>query len=169
MEEATRDPSLGDLLAKLRLSLQEPLDFARSDTEAILAKVRLLTAAATYFNIISIMDFGGRIGPPREQGLVEQVIAAAFQTYAGVDPHPEPFDKAAMLLRGIVQGHPFEDANKRTGFLVATYYLDLMGYPLPEPLPVDDVIDLCVRLSGGQLRDIEAITKELRRLWFRTS
>ncbi|CAN5831438.1 hypothetical protein BH23CHL2_BH23CHL2_10860 [soil metagenome] len=82
--------------------------------------MRLLTAAATYFNILVVADFGGRRGPARDARLVEQVVGAAFQTFEGVDPHPGPFDKAAMLLRGITQGHPFNDGNKRTGFLLAT-------------------------------------------------
>jgi death-on-curing protein len=64
------------------------------------------------------------VGPaPRAPGLVEQVVAGAFHTFGGDDPHPGPFDKAAMLLRGITQGHPFTDGNKRTGILVASYYL----------------------------------------------
>lgn len=159
------DGSLAHLLARLHFSLIEPIDFTRTDTETTLTKIRLLTAAATYFNTLAIADFGGRAGPVREEGLVEQVIGAAFQTYAGQDPHPEPFDKAAMLLRGITQGHPFNDGNKRTGFLVAAYYLELMGYPLPEQLPVDEVVDLCVRVSAGQLRDVPAIAAELRRSW----
>jgi death-on-curing protein len=65
------------------------------------------------------------------------VIAAAFQTFAGYDPHPEPFDKAAMLLRGIIQGHPFNDGNKRSGFLLALYYLHHFGFRLPRRLPED--------------------------------
>ncbi|MGH2351078.1 MAG: type II toxin-antitoxin system death-on-curing family toxin, partial [Chloroflexota bacterium] len=143
----------------------EPIDFNLTDTEVSLAKVRLLTAAATYFNTLAVSDFGGRVGPAREPGLVEQVIAAAFQTYQDEDPHPGPFDKAAMLLRGITQGHPFNGGNKRTGFLVAAYYLELAGNPLPRSLPIDDVVELCVRISAGELRDVEAIAQELQRLW----
>src|SRR5438128_2449365 len=95
--------SLAALLGKLELILQEPLDFGRTDPETTARKVLLLSAAATYFNTLALTDYGGRIGPERAPGLVEQVVAAAFQTFAGVDPHPHPFDKAAMLLRGIIQ------------------------------------------------------------------
>src|SRR5215217_1867681 len=117
-------PQLTALLERLQFILAQPVNFIATDTATTLAKVRLLTAAATYFNILSVTDFGGRSGPAREEGLVEHAIGAAFQTFAGQDPHPNPFDKAAMLLRGITQGHPFTDANKRTGFLVALYSLD---------------------------------------------
>jgi len=160
-----RDPSLSDLLSALRITLQEPVDFTRTDTEATTAKVRVLAAAATYLNIIAISEFDGRIGPARAPGLVEQVVGAAFQTFGGDDPHPGPFDKAAMLLRGITQGHPFNDGNKRTGFLVAAYYLDRVGQALPPNLPEQDVVVLCIRVSAGEVRSVEVIADQLHRLW----
>jgi prophage maintenance system killer protein len=160
------DPlSLAGLLGRLQFILNQPVDFTASDTESTVAKVRLLTAAATYFNVLAVRDFGGRGGPAREEGLVEHAVGAAFQTFAGEDPHPVPFDKAAMLMRGITQGHPFNDGNKRTGFLVAAYYLRRAGFPTPSPLSEDAVVDLCLRVSAGELRDIHIIAAELRRLW----
>lgn len=164
MEEPSVPP-LSDLLGKLQVSLPEHFDFAATDTETTLAKVRLLTAAATYFNTLALIEFGGRVGPERAEGLVEQVVGAAFQTYEGIDPHPSPYEKAAMLLRGITQRHPFEDANKRTGFLLSTYYLELMGYPVPRELSPELVIALCLRVSSGELREVETIAQELEYLW----
>ena len=158
-------PPVSGLLNRLRITLQEPIDFTRTDTETTVAKVRILAAAATYLNIIAIGEFGGRFGAVRAPGLVEHVIGAAFQTFGGIDPHPGPFDKAAMLLRGITQGHPFNDGNKRTGFLIATYYLDRVGCPLPPNLPVQDVVARCIRISAGEVRSVEVIAEELHRLW----
>jgi prophage maintenance system killer protein len=112
-----------------------------------------------------LTEFGGRVAPEREPGLVEQVVAAAFQSFGGVDPHPQPFDKAAMLLRGIIQGHPFHDANKRTSFLTAYYYLRQMGYELIEPFSEDEVVAFCTRISAGQLRDVEEIARALPHWW----
>ena len=157
--------SLTALLARLQLLLAQPIDFSATDTESTLAKVRVLTAAATYFNVLSVTDFGGRAGPVREAGLVEQVIGAAFQTFGGEDPHPDPFEKAAMLLHGITQGHPFHNGNKRTGFLVAAYYLRRVGFPTPSPLPEDVVVELCLRVSAGELREVVPIAEELRGIW----
>ena len=159
------DPTLSDLLSQIQLYLQEPLDFRRTDSTTTVAKVRLLSAAASYFNVLAVTDFGGRPGPARAPGMVEQVIAAAFQTYRGHDPHPDHFEKAAALLRGITQGHPFNDGNKRTGFLVAAYYLEQVGYPWPVGLPVDEVVSFCLTVSAGQIREIADIATYLRRLW----
>jgi death on curing protein len=115
--------------------------------------------------VLALSDFGGRSGPEREEGLVEQVVAAAFQTFGGVDPHPDPFDKAAMLFRGITQGHPFNDGNKRTGFLVAAYYLHRTGFPLGRQVDEVDIIRLCTRLSAGDLRDVTEVSWALATLW----
>ena len=162
-DRARAEPS--DVLSRITFILRQPVDFTHTDTTSRLAQVRLLVAAATYFNILTVTDYGGRVGPVREGGLVELAVAAAFQTFEGTDPHPGPFDKAAMLLRGITRGHPFNDGNKRTGFLLAAYYLRLVGYPFPERLPTDEVVDLCLRVSAGHLSDVETVAGELRRIW----
>lgn len=157
--------SLAALLDRLRFSLEQPIEFAAGDTESTLAKVRHLTAAAMYFNILAVSDFGGRIGQVRGEGLLEQVVGAAFQTFGDEDPHPDPFDKAAMLLRGITQGHPFNDGNKRTGFLVATYYLRRTGHSLGRRVSSTAFVDLCVRVSAGELRDVAVIAAGLCTIW----
>jgi death on curing protein len=159
------EPSLRDLLARLRIVLWQPVDFAAGDQEATITKVRLLTAVAMHFNVLSVSDFGGRAGAVRGEGLVEQAVAAAFQSFGGVDPHPDPFEKAAMPLRGITQGHPFNDGNKRTGFLLAAYYLRRMGYPWPAGLIEEQVIEFCLRVSAGRIRDIHEMAVILRHFW----
>jgi death on curing protein len=156
------DPALTSLLTRLRLQLAEPVDFTRTDTESTAAKVRLLSAAAVYFNVLAITEFGGRPGSVRQEGLVEQVVAAAFQTFQEADPHPSPFDKAAMLLRGITQGHSFTDANKRTGFLVAIYYLDRVGFVLRPNLSPAEIVSFCRRVSAGDVRDLRIIAATLQ-------
>jgi death on curing protein len=159
------DPTLPGLLGRFHLTTMELREFRRTDTEATLAKVHPLTGAAIFFNTAAVADYGGRPGTTRGLALIEQVIGAAFQSYAGEDPHPTVFDKAAMLLRGITAGHPFQDGNKRTGFLLAAYYLDLMGYTFPSEFNVDGAEALSRRVSAGELRDVSHIAAELMRLW----
>lgn len=153
------------LLQRLRVLPIDRTLFLSTDTESTIAKVRHLSAAATYFNAVAVDLFGGRLGPVRQRGLVEQVVGAAFQVYEGVDPHPGPFDKAGMLLRGITQGHPFNDGNERTGFLLATYYLTLVGHPFPERYDFRAAETLSVGVSAGEMRDVAVIAAELERLW----
>src|SRR5437868_2551231 len=102
------------------------IDLSATDTETTLQKIQLLRAAAELINIKMVEEFGGRRGPTRSPGILESVIAAAFQSFGGEDPYPDPFLKASMLWRGITGGHPFEDGNKRTGFMLGWYYLERM-------------------------------------------
>ena len=154
-----------DVLGQLRTSPIERTLFSRTDTDSTRAKVAHLTAAADYFNAIVVREYGGRLGPARGRGLVEQVVAAAFQSFAGQDPRPGPIDKAAMLVRGITQGHPFNDGNKRTGFLVAAYFLDLIGYRFPDRFDFALAEELCLRVSAGDIRDVSVIAAALQLLW----
>lgn len=70
-----------------------------------------------------------------------------------------------MLLRGITQGHPFNDGNKRMGLLLAGYYLKHVGYPWPADLDDGQVIAFCLRVSAGEIRDVEQIALQLRAFW----
>src|ERR671910_513714 len=112
------------------------------------------------FELHQPVDFT-RTDPERAEGLVAQAVGAAFQTFGGEDPHPTPFAKAAMLLRGITQGHPFTDANKRTGFLVAIYYLDRVGFVLRPNLSRAEIVSFCRRVSAGDVRDLQIIAATL--------
>jgi death-on-curing protein len=70
-----------------------------------------------------------------------------------------------MLLRGITQGHPFTDGNKRTGWLLASYFLEVMGYPRPIPLPVEGIVDFCLQVSAGTIRDTGVMAARIKALW----
>jgi death-on-curing protein len=127
--------------------------------------VRRLHDAALVFNLLAISEFGGRSGKEREEGLTELLIGSAFQTFDGEDLYPDPFDKAAIIMRGIVQGHPFNDGNKRTGFLTTYFYLDRIGYPPVGRFSEDEVVDFCIALSKGAVREIEIIAAHIAYLW----
>jgi death-on-curing protein len=158
------DETLDDALVqrRLRSRFRRRIDYRATDPETTREVVRRITIAAYLFNLVAISDFGGRTGHEREAGLVELAIGAAFQTFGGAEPHPTPFDKAAVILRGITQGHPFVDGNKRTGFLTAAYYLEQTGYPAPAIFPVDEVVAFCEDVSAGEIRDSEIIAGQLR-------
>ena len=70
-----------------------------------------------------------------------------------------------MLFRGITQGHPFTDGNKRTGFLIAAYLLDLLGWPIPLDFDSRAAEELAVAISSGSMREIDEIAVGLARLW----
>jgi len=77
MNETPQNPLLSEF-SKLDIAAAEHLDWMQTDPETTETKVRLLTAIASYFNVLALTDFGGRVAPARDPRLVEQVIAAAF-------------------------------------------------------------------------------------------
>jgi len=153
------------LLAQTDALLWEGISFASSDLDTTLRKIHLLRAAAELINIQVVELYGGRRGPTRSPGILEQVIAVAFQTYGGEEIHGDHFEKAAMLWRGVTGGHPFEDGNKRTGFTLAAYYLKRAGFSDPPVLPRDHVIAFGIQISAHTVDDIEVIADQLRSWW----
>jgi len=80
------DDPLDSVQDRVAIPDLEALDFSSTDPATTLAKVRLLTEAATYFNTIAVAEFGGRLGPLRAPGMLEGVIGAAFQTFGALIP-----------------------------------------------------------------------------------
>jgi death-on-curing protein len=68
---------------------------------------------------------GGAAGV-RDMGLLESALARPQNLYA-YDPDADAAALAAAYAFGIVRNHPFVDGNKRTGFLVAVFFLELNG------------------------------------------
>lgn len=157
--------SLTSIIDQVEFHFKGEIDINNLDPETTLELVRRITQVAYTFNMLAIQEYGGRAGHERERGLTEHAVGAAFQSFGDYDPHPDPFDKAAMLLRGITQGHPFNDGNKRTGFLTAYYFLEQLGFPIPEDLSEEEVYDLCLRVSSGEIRAVEVISDSLKTLW----
>jgi len=46
------------------------------------------------------------------------------------------YDKAAVILVGIVRGHPFESGNRRTAYTVAVDFLESNGFPVANTYDV---------------------------------
>ncbi len=62
MSETPHNPLLSEV-ARLDIAAAEQLDWSRTEPETTETKVRLLTSIATYFNVLSLADFGGRLAP----------------------------------------------------------------------------------------------------------
>lgn len=76
-----------------------------------------------------IAETGGQTGL-RDLHLLESAIARPLATFDGSDLYPGLFEKAAALLDSLVNNHPFEDGNKRTGITATGLFLRANGYGL---------------------------------------
>src|SRR5829696_4869651 len=86
--------------------LRELIGGGDTSTAVTLAKVRLLVEAAREIHAAALVAYGGDTG---EREPLDGAIGAAFQTFGGEELHPGPFDKAAVLWRGITHGQLFVD------------------------------------------------------------
>ena len=76
-----------------------------------------------------IEKFGGLDGI-REPNLLLSAIDTPKAAAFGEDLYPTVYDKAAAYLYHIVQNHPFNDGNKRTGFGAAYLFLRANNAPI---------------------------------------
>jgi death on curing protein len=87
----------------------------------------------------SLAQHGGLPGFRDENGL--DAALARPQHVQAYEPHADLARLAATYGYGIIRGHPFNDGNKRAGFLAIGLFLALNGY----------------ELSVGQIEAVETI------------
>lgn len=65
----------------------------------------------------------------RDMNLLWSAIDAPKVSLFGQEMYPTIHEKAATYLYHIICNHPFNDANKRTGYIVTLAFLDLNNEP----------------------------------------
>lgn len=76
-----------------------------------------------------IEETGGSHGV-RDVGLLQSATQSPMGGFGDQEFYPSLFEKAAVLMRSIVQNHPFVDGNKRTGISAAAMTLQINGFSL---------------------------------------
>lgn len=72
---------------------------------------------------VLVIHYSGGSQGVRDIGRLEAAVASQIQTVFGRELYPEPYDKAAAIIRGIICDHPFHDGNKRTAMLAGLTFL----------------------------------------------
>lgn len=103
------------------------------------------------------------LGPGEPHGILNggAIESALFRCAHGPFLGPaDVFDRAALLLRGLCQDHPFADGNKRTAFAATASVLAWNGHPV-QAAP-DAIVDFMLAVAQDQF-DVDAIAGWLRR------
>lgn len=95
-----------------------------------------------------IQETGGTDGI-RDEGLLESVLAAPFQSFSGTDIYPSLQQKAARLGYGLVKNLAFIDGNKRIGAHVMLVFLALNKIELSYTQ--DELSDTFFKIASGEL------------------
>ena len=94
------------------------------------AEVGYLTAVQVLFIHARLLAETGGAPGVRDLGLLESAIARPRATFDGQDLYPDLYAKAAALMVGLVNNHPFIDGNKRVGVTAAGLFLVRNGLQL---------------------------------------
>ena len=78
----------------------------------------------------------------------------------GQELYPDLFEKAAVLMRELIYGHPFEAANKRTGYMAALIFLSENGFDIGST--VDEAISLTLRIATDKA-NVKEVAEWLRK------
>lgn len=64
---------------------------------------------------------------PKDLHLLHSAVSRQVVGYGNIIKWTQPHEIAATLMYGLIQNHPFHDANKRTAFLATIFYLQTQG------------------------------------------
>ena len=81
----------------------------------------------------------------RERTLVASALQHPLTKIFGQEMFPGVPLKAAVLMEGLIQSHPFVDGNKRTAVVAACTVLELNGCRLDAPQ--DEVEGMAIRVA----------------------
>ncbi len=95
-----------------------------------------------------LAQHGGLAGV-RDEGMLESALSKPQNLIAYGSPTLPQL--AASYAAGISINHPFLDGNKRTGFMVATTFLELNG--LEFTATEESVVEKTVALAAGELKE----------------
>lgn len=111
----------------------------------------ILRAHFLIANHFLIEGYGvGGIGP-RDNGLLESAAYRQVVSLDGKEKWQDKFDICATLFYGLIMGHAFHDANKRTAFLSLLYQLQIQGWcPSVDQQTFED---FTVNIANHQLKD----------------
>lgn len=87
--------------------------------------MKLLTIDDIELIHIQIIDVSGGSHGTRDRNRISSAVNSMCQEVFRKELYPTIYDKAAVLLRGIICDHPFVDGNKRTGIISAIVLLNL--------------------------------------------
>ena len=91
------------------------------------------------------------------RGTLEYVLGVIDSTLFGQEMYPSIQEKAAAVGWYIIQGHVFNDGNKRTGMMACAILLDLHGYSLLRERGDPEAEAMALGVAAGQ-HSLQAFT-----------
>ena len=96
-----------------------------------------------------IRTIGGKYGV-KDGRMLDSALAQPQMTFGAEDLYPTVAEKSAALAFSLIQNHPFNDGNKRTGHAAMELFLDLNGYDFVDELDEQERVIFAVASSRMQ-------------------
>ncbi len=97
---------------------------------------------------ILIQRYGGIQGV-RDMGMLESAMERQNAGLGDIEFYPTPEEKAAAIIESIVLNHPFNDGNKRTGYVLMR--LTLLENGLDLAADSSEKYNFVMDIASGQL------------------
>lgn len=97
-----------------------------------------------------IKRYGGLPGI-RDKNLLRSAVDAPKAAMFGQEMYPSVYEKTAVYLYPIVRNHPFNDANKRTGYAVSLVFLEVNK--AKKLFKKEDLESLVVEVAKGKAKN----------------
>ncbi len=99
----------------------------------------------------SLAEHGGLAGL-RDEAALDSALARPLHILAYEDK-PDMARLAAAYGFGLIRNHPFNDGNKRAGFLAILLLLDLNGYDVE--FDQVEAVQTILRVAAGKMREAD--------------
>lgn len=105
---------------------------------------------------------------PKDTGLLSSAVARQVSSAGGKYVYSDLWDIAGSLLFGLINNHPFHDANKRTAFLSCVFFMLEHNY-VPR-VSVEEIENFTVEVAEfnaktGRHMEVEEISSKLKRMF----
>ena len=129
---------------------KELIEASNNDNIKVLSKENI-----ECLHTIALEDFGGSDGI-RDEGLLDSVCVAPYQSVFEQDLYPTIYDKAAKLLFDFANYQIFVDGNKRTAVYTCITFLNINNYDLL--LDNNELYNLTMNVANNHI-DLPEVSK----------
>lgn len=125
--------------------------------------VSIIWIVAYHEELMALQGHHATLMGSQGRAKLESALARPQASVFGEDAFPTLALKAAALMQAVAIAHPFTDGNKRAAAGAMLSFLELNGVPLTAD--EDALYNFVIAVTTGELREIEDIASEVRRLF----
>lgn len=83
------------------------------------------------------LENGGGIAGVKDEALIRSALGRPYHEFADFIPYPTVVDKAGCILHAFLNNHGFNDASKRTAWIVCNGFLHVEDHAVIFPLELE--------------------------------